>query len=90
MDCLTPFSFWSLGSRCLFNPPLEGESAGALMAVYHAPRAFASSFSEGDRKRAQGFRRPVTALCPDPTDTEFQKVAGMITRVVTMYLLFAA
>lgn len=50
---------------------------GPNMAVYYATKAFVLSFSEaiGDELRDTGVT--VTALCPGPTETAFQRVAGM-------------
>jgi hypothetical protein len=51
--------------------------AGPLMAVYYASKAYVVSFSEA--LAAENHRQgvTVTALCPGPTITEFQKRAGM-------------
>ena len=50
---------------------------GPNMAVYYATKAFVLSFSEaiGDELRGTGVT--VTTLCPGPTRTAFQQVAGM-------------
>ena len=50
---------------------------GPNMAVYYATKAFVLSFSEalGDELRNTGVT--VTTLCPGPTQTAFQRVAGM-------------
>ena len=50
---------------------------GPNMAVYYATKAFVLSFSEaiGDELRGTGVT--VTTLCPGPTQTSFQRVAGM-------------
>lgn len=51
--------------------------AGPLMAVYYASKAYVVSFSEA--LAAENHRKgvTVTALCPGPTTTEFQKRAGI-------------
>ncbi len=50
---------------------------GPGMAVYHASKAFALSFTEAmhEEFKADGVR--VCALCPGPVDTEFNDRAGM-------------
>jgi uncharacterized protein len=50
---------------------------GPNMSVYYATKAFVLSFSEavGDELRGTGVT--VTTLCPGPTKTAFQKVAGL-------------
>ena len=52
---------------------------GPNMSVYYATKAFVLSFSEaiGDELRGTGVT--VTALCPGPTKTAFQQVAGLET-----------
>jgi short-subunit dehydrogenase len=51
--------------------------AGPLMAVYYATKAYVLSFSEAIGSETSGTGVTVTALCPGPTRTEFQKAAGM-------------
>jgi len=50
---------------------------GPLMAVYYASKAFVLSFSEALAEEVQGSGVSVTALCPGPTMTGFQKRAGI-------------
>lgn len=50
---------------------------GPLMAVYYASKAYVLSFSEALANELQGTGITVTALCPGPTRTEFQRRAGM-------------
>jgi short-subunit dehydrogenase len=47
------------------------------MAVYGATKAFVLSLSEALHEEARPFGVTVTALCPGPTDTEFQTRAAM-------------
>ncbi|HEX7251732.1 MAG TPA: SDR family oxidoreductase [Thermoanaerobaculia bacterium] len=60
----------NVASTAAFQP-------GPLMAVYYASKAYVLSFTEAlaNEVAAQGV--VVTALCPGPTDTEFQKEAGL-------------
>ena len=51
--------------------------AGPLMAVYYATKAYVLSFSEALSNELSGTGVTVTALCPGPTITEFQKTAGV-------------
>ena len=51
--------------------------AGPLMAVYYATKAYVLSFSEALGNETSGTGVTVTAFCPGPTLTEFQKSAGM-------------
>ena len=51
--------------------------AGPLMAVYYATKAYVLSFSEALGNETSGTGVTVTAFCPGPTRTEFQKSAGM-------------
>ena len=47
------------------------------MAVYYATKAYVLSFSEALANETAGTGVTVTALCPGPTITEFQKEAGI-------------
>lgn len=51
--------------------------AGPFMSVYYATKAFVLSFSEALSEELRGTGVTVTALCPGPTESKFQKVAGM-------------
>ena len=48
---------------------------GPLMAVYYATKSFVLSFSEAIANELKGTGVTVTALCPGPTESEFQKRA---------------
>ena len=48
---------------------------GPLMAVYYATKAYVLSFSEAIAEELTGTGVTVTALCPGPTATGFQKTA---------------
>lgn len=50
---------------------------GPLMAAYYASKAYVLSFSEALRNELSKSGVSVTTLCPGPTETGFQKRAGM-------------
>jgi short-subunit dehydrogenase len=50
---------------------------GPMMAVYYASKAFVLSFSEAIAEETRGSGVTVTALCPGPTITGFQRRAGI-------------
>ncbi|HEV2012475.1 MAG TPA: SDR family oxidoreductase [Candidatus Dormibacteraeota bacterium] len=56
----------NLASTAAFEP-------GPLMAVYYASKAYVLSFSEALANEVRGSGVTVTALCPGPTRTGFQK-----------------
>ena len=60
----------NLASTAAFQP-------GPLMAVYYATKAYVLSLSEALANEVRGTGVTVTALCPGPTITEFQKQAGL-------------
>ncbi|HEY6050236.1 MAG TPA: SDR family oxidoreductase [Thermoanaerobaculia bacterium] len=60
----------NVASTAAFQP-------GPLMAVYYGTKAYVLSFSEAIANETAGTGVTVTALCPGPTITEFQKKAGM-------------
>lgn len=62
----------NVASAAAFQP-------GPLMATYFASKAYALHFSEALNEELEGKGVSVTALCPGPVMTEFQKVAGMET-----------
>jgi len=59
----------NVASTAAFQP-------GPLMAVYYATKAYVLSFSEALASETAGTGVTVTALCPGPVATEFQKRAG--------------
>jgi short-subunit dehydrogenase len=65
------------GGRILNVASTAAFQPGPLMAVYYASKAYVVSFSEA--LDAENHRKgvTVTALCPGPTITEFQKRAGI-------------
>lgn len=60
----------NLASTAAFQP-------GPLMAVYYASKSYVLSFSEAIANELQGTGVTVTALCPGPTRTGFQKRGNM-------------
>ena len=47
------------------------------MSVYYASKAFVRSFSEAVAEEVKGSGVTVTAICPGPTATGFEKAASM-------------
>ena len=62
----------NVASTAAFQP-------GPLMASYYASKAYVLSFSEAIAVECRPYGITVTALCPGPTLTEFQKRAGIET-----------
>jgi len=60
----------NIASTAAFQP-------GPLMAVYYASKAYVLSFSEALANELRGTGVNVTALCPGPTESGFQKRANM-------------
>lgn len=60
----------NLASTASFMP-------GPLMTVYYASKAYVLSFSEGLAEELRGSGVTVTALCPGPTETNFDDRAGL-------------
>lgn len=60
----------NVASTAAFQP-------GPLMAVYYATKAYVVSWSLALSNELAGTGITVTCLCPGPTSTGFQKVAGM-------------
>lgn len=52
-------------------------SAGPYMPLYYASKSFVLSFSEALSVELKGTGVTVTALCPGPTSTDFEKNANM-------------
>ena len=80
---LTELTKWCLPSmlarrrgRILNVASTAGFQPGPLMAVYYATKAYVLSFSEAIAAELEGTGVTVTALCPGPTQTEFQRRAG--------------
>jgi len=60
----------NIASTAAFQP-------GPLMAVYYATKAYVLSLSEALAEELRGTGVTVTALCPGPTESGFQKRAAM-------------
>jgi uncharacterized protein len=60
----------NVASTAAFQP-------GPLMAVYYASKSFVLSFSEALANELSGSGVRVTALCPGPTESDFQSRANM-------------
>jgi uncharacterized protein len=71
----------NVASTAAFQP-------GPLMAVYYATKSFVLSFSEAIANELSGTGVTVTALCPGPTESEFQKRAHIEnTRLIKSKLM---
>jgi len=66
----------NVASTAAFQP-------GPLMANYYASKAYVLSFSEALSTELAGTSVTVTALCPGPTWTDFQRRAGIATSKVS-------
>jgi hypothetical protein len=60
----------NVASTAAFQP-------GPLMATYYASKAYVLSLSEAVAHEVHGRGVSITALCPGPVNTEFQKRAGI-------------
>jgi short-subunit dehydrogenase len=73
----------NVASTAAFQP-------GPLMAVYYATKAYVLSFSEAIAEELRGTGVTVTALCPGPTRSGFQKRADIETsRLLKGYVMDA-
>ena len=67
----------SRGKGMILNvSSIAGFMPGPCMAVYHATKAYVLSFSEALAAEAKGGGVTVTALCPGPTETNFENRAS--------------
>lgn len=76
--------------RILFVASIAAFQAGPLMSVYYASKAFVLSFSEALHTELKKSGVKVTALCPGPISTNFEKAANLsnsglfkVTKVAT-------
>lgn len=63
--------------KILNTASTAGFLPGPLQATYFATKAFVVSFSEALAHELKHHNISVTALCPGPVKTEFEKTAGM-------------
>ena len=67
----------SRGSGKILNvSSIAGFMPGPCMSVYHATKAYVLSFTEALAVEAKGSGVTVTALCPGPTETNFENRAS--------------
>ncbi|WP_370476819.1 SDR family NAD(P)-dependent oxidoreductase [Tamlana flava] len=62
--------------RILNVSSLAAFQPGPLMAIYYASKGYMLSFSEAIANELKGTGVTVTALCPGPTKTDFQKTVA--------------
>ncbi|MGN1098433.1 MAG: SDR family NAD(P)-dependent oxidoreductase [Clostridia bacterium] len=65
------------GGKILNLASIAAFQAGPLMSVYYASKAFVLSFTESLSVELKGTGVTVTALCPGPTRTGFEKAANL-------------
>ena len=76
--------------RLLTTALVAGFEAGSLLAVDHASKAFVLSWCEALAAELADTPITVSALCPDPADTDFFPQAGMVaTRAFSKAILMA-
>lgn len=63
--------------KILNTASTAGMLPGPLQSVYYATKAYVVSFSQGVAHEVKNTGVTVTALCPGPVRTEFEKEAGM-------------
>lgn len=76
--------------KILNTASTAGFLPGPLQATYFATKAFVVSFSQSIAHELKPYNISVTALCPGPVKTEFEKVAGfeggnMFEKAATAY-----
>lgn len=65
------------GGRILNVASVASFCAGPDMSVYYASKAFVRSFSEAVAEEVRQYGITVTALCPGPVDTGFERAANL-------------
>jgi len=65
------------GGRILNVASLAAMAAGPYMATYYATKAFVLSFSEAMAEELAEYGITVTALCPGPTESNFEAAANL-------------
>jgi len=75
---ILPYMIMAKSGKILNVASTAAFQPGPLMAVYYASKAYVLSFSEALASELIGTGVTVTALCPGPTATGFQKRAEML------------
>ncbi len=75
--CYLPEMLSRNSGRILNIASIASFLPGPEMSVYYASKAFVRSFSEALHEETRGSKVTVTALCPGPVDTGFEKAAGL-------------
>ncbi len=70
------------GGKILNVASAAALSGGPYMAMYYATKNFVLAFSEALYEELKHYGITVTAVCPGPTDTEFEKHADMNNSVM--------
>ncbi len=65
------------GGRILNVASLAAMAAGPYMATYYATKAFVLSFSQAMTEELAEYNITVTALCPGPTESNFEAAANL-------------
>lgn len=65
------------GGRILNVASLAAMAAGPYMATYYATKAFVLSFSQAMTEELAEYGITVTALCPGPTESNFESAANL-------------
>jgi short-subunit dehydrogenase len=75
--CFLPDMIEKREGRILNMASVASLCAGPYMSVYYATKAFVRSFSEAVAEEVREYGVTVTALCPGPVDTGFEKAANV-------------
>ena len=75
--CFLPDMIEKREGRILNIASVASLCAGPYMSVYYATKAFVRSFSEAVAEEVKEYGVTVTALCPGPVDTGFEKAANV-------------
>lgn len=75
--CFVPQMIKRKNGKILNLSSVAAFCAGPKMSVYYASKEYVRSFSEALAEELKGTGVTVTALCPGPTNTGFEKAAEM-------------
>lgn len=75
--CFLPQMIERADGKILNIASVASLCAGPYMSVYYASKAYVRSFSEAVAKECEGSGVSVTALCPGPVSTGFEKTANV-------------